>query len=54
MVARNPNTILNGLAYKGSLTEAIMKAELWISKNVEFMTVFKLERMARSLARSRK
>jgi len=54
MVARNPNTILNGLAYKGSLTEAIMKADLWISKNVEFMTVFKLERMARSLARSRK
>jgi hypothetical protein len=54
MVAENPKTILNGLAYKGSLTEAIMKAELWISKNVEFMTVFKLERMARSLARSRK
>ena len=54
MVAKNPTTILNGLAYKGSLTEAIMKADLWISKNVEFMTVFKLERMARSLARSRK
>ena len=54
MVAKNPNTILNGLAYKGSLTEAIMKADLWISKNVEFMTVFKLERMARSLARSKK
>ena len=54
MVAKNPNTILNGLAYKGSLTEAIMMADLWISKNIEFMTVFKLERMARSLARSRK
>ena len=54
MVAGNPTTILKGLAYEGSLTEAIMKAELWISKNVEFMTVFKLERMARSLARSRK
>lgn len=54
MVAENPNTILNGLAYKGSLTEAIMMADLWISKNIEFMTVFKLERMARSLARSKK
>jgi uncharacterized OB-fold protein len=54
MVADNPGIILKGLAYEGSLTEAIMKAELWISKNVEFMTVFKLERMARSLARSRK
>lgn len=54
MVAKKPDTILNGLAYKGSLTEAIMMADLWISKNIEFMTVFKLERMARSLARSRK
>lgn len=54
MVAKNPETVLRGLAYEGSLTEAIMKADLWISKNVEFMTVFKLERMARSLARSRK
>jgi uncharacterized OB-fold protein len=54
MVASNAGTVLKGLAYEGSLTEAIMKAELWISKNVEFMTVFKLERMARSLARSKK
>jgi hypothetical protein len=54
MAARKPDTVLNGLAYKGSLTEAIMMADLWISKNIEFMTVFKLERMARSLARSRK
>lgn len=54
MVAKNLETLLKGLAYEGSLTEAIMKAELWISKNVEFMTIFKLERMARSLARSKK
>ena len=54
MVAQDAKTVLKGLAYEGSLTEAIMKAELWISKNIEFMTVFKLERMARSLARSRK
>jgi hypothetical protein len=54
MVAQKKETVLKGLAYEGSLTEAIMKAELWISKNVEFMTIFKLERMARSTARSKK
>jgi len=54
MVAQDPEVILKGLAYEGSLTEAIMTGNLWISKNVEFMTVFKLERMARSLARSKK
>jgi len=54
MVTQKPETLLKGLAYEGSLTEAIMKSELWISKNVEFMTVFKLERMARSMARSKK
>jgi uncharacterized OB-fold protein len=54
MVARKPEIILKGLSYEGSLTEAIMKGDLWISKNVEFMTVFKLERMARSMARSKK
>jgi uncharacterized OB-fold protein len=54
MVTQKPETLLKGLSYEGSLTEAIMKAELWISKNVEFMTVFKLERMARSMARSKK
>jgi len=54
MVAQDPEVILKGLAYEGSLTESIMNGNLWISKNVEFMTVFKLERMARSLARSKK
>lgn len=54
MVARKPETVLKGLSYEGSLTEAIMNGELWISKNIEFMTVFKLERMARSVARSKK
>lgn len=54
MVAQDPEVILKGLSYEGSLTESIMNGNLWISKNVEFMTVFKLERMARSLARSKK
>lgn len=54
MVVADPAVLRDALAYRGSLTQAIMKGQLWISKNVEFTTVFKLERMARSLARSRK
>jgi hypothetical protein len=54
MVSTDPTTLLDGLAYKGSLTQAIMDRKLWISKNVEFNTIFKLERMARSLARTKK
>ncbi len=54
MVLEDPGILEAALAYRGSLTQAIMTGKLWISKNVEFTTVFKLERMARSLARSRK
>ncbi len=54
MVAADPRILIEGLAYQGSLTQAIMNKDLWISKNPEFTTVFKLERMARSLARSKK
>ncbi|HEX9016160.1 MAG TPA: zinc ribbon domain-containing protein [Chloroflexota bacterium] len=54
MVCDDLGTIVRCLAYQGSLTQSIMTRELWISKNSEFTTVFKLERMARSLARSKK
>lgn len=54
MVCPNLEVLLEGLGYRGSLTQAIMTRDLWISKNVEFNTIFKLERMARSLARSKK
>lgn len=54
MVAQDASTIADGLAYRGSLVQAIMARELWISKNPEFTTIFKLERMARSLARGKK
>ncbi|MEW5785511.1 MAG: hypothetical protein AB1767_10635 [Bacillota bacterium] len=54
MVCPNLAVLLDGLGYRGSLTQAIMNRDLWISKNVEFNTIFKLERMARSLARSKK
>nr|WP_269438177.1 zinc ribbon domain-containing protein [Phosphitispora fastidiosa] len=54
MVLADPATLVNGITYRGSLTQAIMSKDLWISKNAEFTTIFKLERMARSLARSKK
>ena len=54
IVCPDLRVFLDGLGYRGSLTQAIMKRELWISKNSEFTTIFKLERMARSLARSKK
>lgn len=54
MVCDDLSVLARSLAYQGSLTQAIISRDLWISKNAEFTTVFKLERMARSLARSRK
>lgn len=54
IVCPDLKVLLDGLGYRGSLTQAIMKRALWISKNSEFTTIFKLERMARSLARSKK
>ncbi len=54
VVCDDLSVLARSLAYQGSLTQAIIARDLWISKNAEFTTVFKLERMARSLARSRK
>jgi uncharacterized OB-fold protein len=54
MVSENPKTLLDGLAYKGAITDSVINKTLWISKNMEFTTIFKLDRMARSVARSRK
>jgi len=54
MVSENPKTLLDGLAYKGAITDSVINKKLWISKNMEFNTIFKLDRMARSVARSRK
>ena len=54
MVCENPNTLLDGLAYRGAITDSVINKKLWISKNMEFTTIFKLDRMARSVARSRK
>ena len=54
LVCADIDTLVNGLSYRGSLTQAIITADLWISLNREFTTIFKLERMARSLAKSRR
>jgi uncharacterized OB-fold protein/putative sterol carrier protein len=54
MVCKDPRTLLDGLAYRGAITDAVISKNLWISKNTEFTTIFKLDRMARSVARSRK
>ena len=54
MVCEDPRTLLNGLAYRGAITDSIIMKKLWISKNMEFTTIFKLDRMARSVARARK
>lgn len=54
MVSEDPNSLLDGLAYRGAITDSVINKKLWISKNKEFTTIFKLDRMARSLARSKK
>lgn len=54
MVCEDLRTLVDGLAYKGALTDSVITGKLWISKNMEFTTIFKLDRMARSLARAHK
>jgi len=54
MVCEDPRVLLDGLAYRGAITDAVIMKKLWISKNQEFVTIFKLDRMARSLARASK
>lgn len=54
IVCDDLHALLDGLAYRGALTDSVIEKRLWISKNTEFMTIFKLDRMARSVARSRK
>lgn len=54
IVCEDPKILLDGLAYRGAITDSIINKKLWISKNMEFNTIFKLDRMARSVARSKK
>jgi uncharacterized OB-fold protein len=54
MVCGDLGTLVEGLTYRGALTDSVINKKLWISKNMEFNTIFKLDRMARSVARSKK
>jgi len=54
MVCDDPHVLLEGLSYRGAITDSVINKKLWISKNMEFNTIFKLDRMARSVARSKK
>ncbi|MBE9593048.1 MAG: hypothetical protein IMF19_06180 [Proteobacteria bacterium] len=54
MVCDDIRTLLDGLAYRGAITDSVINKKIWISKNMEFNTIFKLDRMARFLVRSKK
>jgi uncharacterized OB-fold protein len=54
MVCEDLRVLLDGLAYKGAITDSVIMKKLWISKNFEFNTIFRLDRMARFLARTKK
>jgi len=54
MACEDLRTLLDGLMYKGAITDSVIMKKLWISKNLEFNTIFKLDRLARFLAREKK
>ena len=53
MVTKDPKLFQEWMNFRESLTNAIISERLWISKNMEFTTVFKLDRIPRSLRRSK-
>ncbi|GAB6274610.1 MAG: hypothetical protein STSR0004_14730 [Peptococcaceae bacterium] len=54
MACEDPRTLLDGLMYKGAITDSVIMKKLWISKNMEFNTIFKLDRLARFLVMEKK
>ena len=54
MACEDAKTLLDGLMYKGSITDSVITKKLWISKNLEFNTIFKLDRLARFLVMEQK
>ena len=54
MAMEDIKVLHDGLSYKGAITDAVITKKLWISKNIEFTTIFKLDRLARFLAREKK
>lgn len=54
MIATDPRLFSDWMNSKESLTNAIIAEKLWISHNKEFTTVFKLDRVPRSIRRTQK
>lgn len=51
MICADPRLFMEWLNFKEALTNAIISEKLWISKNSEFTSVFKLDRLPRSVRR---
>ena len=51
MVLKTPALLVNWLTFREALTNAIVTGDLWISINKEFTTIFKLDRLPRSVRR---
>ncbi len=54
MACEDITVLLDGLKYKGAITDSVIMKKLWISKNMEFNTIFKLDRLARFLVMEEK
>lgn len=52
MICSDPALFDEWMDFRKSLTNAIIEEKLWISKNSEFITVFKMDRLPRSLRRT--
>jgi uncharacterized OB-fold protein len=53
MVADDPAIFMDWMDFKDSLTNAIIAGKLWISQNKDFVTVFRLDRLPRSIKRTK-
>lgn len=51
MVLKDPALLVDWLTFREALTNAIVTGDLWISINKEFTTIFKLDRLPRSVRR---
>ncbi len=51
MLCDDPELLVSWLTFKDALTNAIVTGDLWISQNREFTTIFKLDRLPRSVRR---
>ena len=54
MISEDPQLLVDWMTFKEALTNAIIGGRLWISLNREFTTVFKLDRLPRSVHRDRR